>query len=852
MASLWAALRVGLIDMRGDLRRFGLLVACLAVGTALIAGVSSVGASIRQAVDTDAALLMGGDVELSRTDRPATADELAQFQAFGKVASVVDTNVRASAGDKDAFVDLISVGPNYPLLGQIGTEALVNDDTAFTLLAYRDGAFGTLLSPLMLDQLGVGVGDTVELGGTPMQVRGTLYGVPDGAVRGFRLGLPALVSTEALAVLSDRTSPLPGLGTYFRYKVLLGSLGAEDGKAALEAAFGDTGWTVRSARDGLGPMVRYYDLFMRFLVIVGLASLLIGGVSVWTSISAYIAERSNTIAVLRSMGATRSRVFIHFFAQVAALTVVGVGIGLGVGASVALLALPIVGRAVGINLAPVLHPQPLLVAAGVGVVTAFAFSYLPLQQAQSIRPVWLFRAKGLAPPPMDWGPLLRSFQIVPLAIAAVAFLWLAVLMTNDPMLVAAFTVVSAAAVVLFRLAIGGARQLLTKVPEPSSRLLRHALHGISGEGSNAPSVVVSVGMALAMLVVVLVLQVNLSNEYLGASVFDAPTFVASDLFEDEVASLQAMKDTPGGDLVGFTATPMLRGALARVNDTPAEALKPRGPEALFLLSGEVPITYRQQLPANSKLVAGRWWEDGYSGPPLVSLHQSLETGLGVKIGDRLTFSIFGEEITAEISNFRDYSWQGGIDFLATFSPGVLEGYPATLLGAVTARQGREGDVERELASAFPDVRFIAIGETLDLITAALSQLSLASSLVGGLAVGNGLLVLIGSLAAGRRQRQADAVINKVLGASQFEIVASVTLQFLLLAAFAAVLATPLGIGLAWLLTLVLLDVDFAVNGWTVAAVVAGAVVLTGLLGASTLYRALTTRPALLLRAMIGG
>jgi putative ABC transport system permease protein len=846
MRSILAAIRIGLLDMRGDLRRFGLLVVCLAVGTALIAGVSSVGESIRTAVERDAAVLMGGDVELSRTDRGATGEELVQFEGFGRIASAVDTNVRAELGDRDAFVDLVAVGPNYPLLGQVSSPQLAAGESPFARLGFENGMFGALVSPIMLGQLGLAVGDTFTLGGTPFQVRGMLASLPDSAVRGFRLGLPTLISTEGLAVLGDRTSPLPGLGTFFRYKVDLADGDAEGGKTALQAAFAQSGWTVRSARDGLGPMVRYYDLFMRFLVIVGLASLLIGGVSVWTSISAYIAERSSVIAVLRSMGATRTRVFLHFFAQVGALAAVGVGIGLAIGASVALIAIPIVGRAVGVSLAPQLYAQPLLVAAGVGLVTAFAFAYLPLQQAQEIRPVTLFRAKGLAAPPVDWRALFGSLQIIPLIIAGALFIWLAILMTNDALLVSAFVAVSALSAALFRLAISGARALLLRTPEPKTRPLRYALRAIAGEGSNAPSVVVSVAMALTMLVVVLVLEVNLRNEYLGASVFDAPSFVASDLFEDEVATLDTMK-SDGADIRDFTATPMLRGEFTAVNDTPAANLAPQGPEALFLLSGEVPVTYRAALPHTSRIVEGRWWPADHAGPPLVSLHESLKAGLGVSIGDRITFTIFGENVTAEVANFRDYSWQGGIDFLATFSPGVLEGYPATLLGAVTAVSGRERAVEQRLAETLPDVRFIAIGETLGLITAALSQLSLASSLVGGLAVGNGLLVLIGALATGRRQRQADAVITKVLGSTQPQIVWIAILQYVLLAAFAALIATPVGMALARILTDALLDVEFTVNPTTLSIVGIGAILLTGLLGAATIWRALATKPAHLLR-----
>ncbi|MEP7239472.1 MAG: FtsX-like permease family protein [Devosia sp.] len=848
MRGAWAAIILGLLDMRGDIRRFVLLIVCLAVGTALIAGVNSVGASVKQAVERDAAVIVGGDVELSRTDRPAAADELAKFATFGKVAGAIDTNVRAQAAANDAFVDLVAVGEGFPLVGKIEGEGLPAGVQPFAFLGLEGDNFGALIDPLLLDKLGAKVGDLIQLAGTSFQVRGTLGSLPDKAVRGFRLGLPALISTEGFAALSDMTSPLPGLGTHYRYKVLGTVHDADRLRTDLSAALGDTGWTIRTPRDALGAMVRYYDLFMRFLVIVGLASLLIGGVSVWTVISSYVSERSTVIAVMRSIGASSARIFLHFFTQVATLALIGVAIGLVIGAGTGLLVLPAVGHAIGVALLPALYPQPLAVAAAVGLVTAFAFSYLPLQQALGIEPVILFRSKGMAAPQFAWRGALASVQVIPVLISAVVFIWLAVVMTSDPTLVAAFAVTGIVGAVVFRLAAGLAIAALRRLPEPANPIARRALRGISGPGANAPSVIITSGMALAMLIVVLALQTNLSNEYLGASAFDVPTFVASDLFKDEAAKLSSMQ-TQGYDIVDFTTTPMLRGAMTAVNGTPVADAKPRGSEAPFLLSGDVPLTYRGQLPKASRLVEGDWWPSDYSGAPLVSLHQSLRAGLGVKLGDRLTFDIFGDSITATVANFRDYSWQGGIDFLVAFSPGVLESYPATLLGAVKAAPGREEAVERSLATALPDVRFVAIGETLDQITKALAQLSLAATAVGALAVGNGLLVLIGSLAAGRQQRRADALITTVLGASQPEVTVTFAIQYLLLAVFAAILATILGIAVAWALTLALLDVDFTINSWVLTAVDIGAIAIVSLLGASTVLSAFRSAPARLLREL---
>lgn len=843
--SFLAAIRIGFLDMRGDLRRFALLVTCLAVGTALIAGVSSVGASIAQAVDQNTAELMGGTLELSRADRPATAEELAAMANYGGLASVVDTNVRARAGDREAFVDLSAVGATYPLLGRVASPQLAGGAPLAAILGEADGRFGALLDPLLLDQLGIAVGDSFVLGGTTFEARGALTKLPDTLARGFRLGLTALIGEEGFRALSDRSSPLPGLGSWYRYKLLIEG-DADAALAAIQARFGPGGWTVRSAREGLGPMVHYYDLFMRFLVLVGLGSLLIGGVSVWAGMRAYVAERSGVIAILRSLGAGQGRIALHFFAQVGVLALAGVGAGLAVGAAIALVVLPAVGAAVGIALAPALHLRPLLTAGGAGLLTAFAFAYLPLQQAQAVQPIELFRARGLAAPAIDWRAMLASRHILPLLLAVLGFAGLAFAMTGDMALVLSFGLASALAAGIFQLFIRLVQAILRRLPAPRIRMLRQALRGLSQAGGNASAIVVSVGMALAMLSAVLVLQDNLRQEFFSASAFDAPTLVASDLFPDEVETLAALSG-PGTDITRFVSTPMLRGALVAINGQSPDSRRTHGPEASFLLSGDVPLTFRAEMPASSRLVSGQWWPADYSGPGLVSLHQSLRAGLGVALGDSLTFDIFGDAVTVTIANFRDYSWQGGIDFLASFSPGVLDAYPTTLFAAVTAAPGREEAVARRLAADLPDVNFIAIGDTLKQITIALGQLSFAASLVGGVAVGNGLLVLIGSLATGRRQREADAVITKVLGATRLDLLGSAFVHYLLLALLAAIPALVLGIGMAWGVTLAMMEVDFVLRPDALCVVLPLAILVTALLGAMTILRAVSIRPARLLR-----
>src|SRR5690606_23417193 len=162
--------------------------------------------------------------------------------------------------------------------------------------------------------------------------------------------------------------------------------------------FNDPDWAVRSPREAAGNLARYYDLFARFLLIVGLSSLLVGGVGVSNGVTAYLGERQRSLATVRSLGATGNRILVHFMAQIGVLTAIGVGPGVLLGAAASLIMLPLLGHALGVNLPALIEPVPLLTAAGFGVLAGFAYSYLPLVRAQKVSPAMLFRSLGSVMP----------------------------------------------------------------------------------------------------------------------------------------------------------------------------------------------------------------------------------------------------------------------------------------------------------------------------------------------------------------------------------------------------------------------------------------------------------------------
>jgi putative ABC transport system permease protein len=269
-----------------------------------------------------------------------------------------------------------------------------------------------------------------------------------------------------------------------------------------------------------------------------------------------------------------------------------------------------------------------------------------------------------------------------------------------------------------------------------------------------------------------------------------------------------------------------------------------------MLTGEILMTWQADLPKDSTIVAGSWWPADYNGPPLVSVRAKDANDLGIKVGDTLELTLFGESFDAKVANLRDFEFQSGLNFLVTASPGTFDAYPGTNLATIKAAKGKEKDVERALAKKYPDITFLPVGEALDQAADILGQLSTAVNIVGALAVVNGLLVLAGTMAAGRKQREADAVVNKVLGATRRDVVGVFAVEYALLGGFAALLATCVGIAGAYaIIKGAKMDVGFAVSPTLIVLVLLGSIVLTIVTGAATTWSALSTKPAQYLRSL---
>jgi putative ABC transport system permease protein len=408
---------------------------------------------------------------------------------------------------------------------------------------------------------------------------------------------------------------------------------------------------------------------------------------------------------------------------------------------------------------------------------------------------------------------------------------------------------SAAVFVLLRLVAMAVMAVARRLPRPATTMLRLAVTNIHRPGALTPSVVLSLGLGLTVLVTITQIDVNLRRQFSAALPERAPSFFFIDIPSARAGEFEAflLAHDPGAKV---ERVPMLRGRIVAAAGVKAEDLKP-APDAAWVLQSDRGLTYSNDVPPGSKVVEGRWWGPNYDGPPLVSFEKKLAEGLGLKLGDDVTVNVLGRNITVTIGNMRNVDWQSlGINFVLVFSPNTFKGAPHTEIATLTEpTSSAENDarVVKAVADAFPNVTSVRVREALQTVGDVVNNLVLAIRSASGLTLLSAMLVLAGALAAGHRHRVYDAVILKTLGATRLRLIGAYALEYLMIGLATALFGLLSGSIAAWLIVTRLMTLGFVWDAGSAATVVAASLIVTVGLGLVGTLVALNQKAASVLR-----
>jgi len=837
-------LRFALREMRSGLRGFYVFIACIALGTMAIAGVGSLASSLADGLAKQGSVILGGDLSFSLTQREANPQELQFLQGQGAVSSVATMRAMMRLPDgRASIVELKAADKAYPLTGEVKLKPAMPLQATLTS---QNGAYGAALDPLLMARFNLQPGDRFQVGQADFVVRAAIESEPDKLAVGISFGPRIMVATDAL-----RATGLlqPGSIVHWLYRVRLDRAASpeqvESVANAARSKFPEAGWQIRTRNKATPQIERDVNRYTQFLTIVGLTALLVGGVGVANAIKSHLDRRRDSIATLKAVGASGRTVFAIYLVQTMLLAFVGGIVGVALGAALPYGVYLAFNSILPLPIEPSLYPATLALALLYGLLTALAFALWPLGRAHDVPVGALFRDE--VAPLAQWP---RPGYLALAAITTALLAALAVFLAYDRRVATIYVAAAAGIFLLLRVVALALMAIAARLPHARRMALRMAIANIYRPGALTPTVVLSLGLGIALLVTVVEIDANLRQQFARELPEKAPSFFFLDIPSSDAQRfaqfVQELAPTAHVEEV-----PMLRGRIVSAKGIPAEQLKPKD-DTGWVLQSDRGITYSDTVPEGSRLVAGEWWPKDYDGPPLVSFEQRIADGLGLKLGDSITVNILGRNITARIANLRRVDWETlGINFVMVFSPNTVRGAPHTHLATMTLPGGgsaeQEGDVLRSVAQQFPMVSAVRVKDALEALASLVANLLLAIRGASGLTLVAAALVLGGALAAGHRHRVYDAVILKTLGATRSRLLAAYSLEYALLGVATAVFAVLAGSLAGWAIVAQIMHLRFTWLPWPALGAALAAVVVTVVLGLAGTYRALGQKPAAVLR-----
>ena len=836
-------LNLTLREIRSSWRRLLFFFLSIALGVGSVVALRSLIQNLTHAVGTDTRELMTADLEVTTTSdfSPADLDKIEKIvNSSGIVEArneVITTSSMARPVDPEnervKFVELKGIEPPFPLVGKF---QLDNGQPFDFALLDNDGA---LVARILLEDLNVKIGDKIAMGESEFEIRGSFDQEPGGS-SGFRLGARVFVEKKAFdssGITRDRSR--------VRRRILYRTSDNPTGLVKeLRDALKGTTITVQSYRETQERLGEQFERTENYLSLTGLLILVLGGIGVWNVSRAFVEQKRKSVAVLKCLGASGSRIITVYVLQILTLGLIGslFGIVLAQGALLFVKSqfsaeLP---AAMSYAVAASSSGQGILL----GVMISLLFSALPLLQVRNIKPRLLLRDENN----VSFRRLDKVRWLIG-ALSLVGLLGLAVWQAGS-LIVGVFFIVglTLTSLVLYAAATVLVRVLL-RMRSLGNFSLRQAVNSLYRPGNQTRVILLAVGLGTFVVLAVQLLQSNLVREFDFTRNQRLPALFFIDIQKSQIDDLVALIKARTGEEA--EATPTVRARIAFINGEPINFQQREVRQQQGQIGREFAVTYRSAMDKNESVIAGRWWpENEMSDVPEVSVFEEMADTLNVTAGDSITFDISGRKLTARVANIRKIDLRNTrTAFVFVFRPGALEkapqSYAATILRRIEPTDRQR--LQREILLRFPNVQIFDVADIVAAVQKLINNFVIAISFVGTFVILSGILILIGSIALTKSQRVYENAIMKTLGTRRPTLTAILLSEYGLLGLLAGIIGALFATILSFAVSKYVMEIDWEFEPVMLLAGIAATTLVVMTVGSIASFDVLFRKPLATLR-----
>jgi putative ABC transport system permease protein len=819
--------RMAARELRAAPRRLFLLMGTVAVGVAALVAINSFTDNLRESVRLQARSLLGADLSLVSRQPPsprveALLDTLSRRVEVARVTSFAGmAYVPRTAGTR--LVQVAAVAGQYPFYGKIRTRP----DQAWSEL--QSGRH-VVVDPSLLTALSARIGDTVALGEGRFVITGTIESAPSEV--GFRFAFGPRIYISA-AHLTE--TGLLGFGARVQYEIFLKlapGISAQELARRYRAPLRPERIRLRTVADDQRNLNDVLSRLTGYLGLVALMALLLGGIGVASAVVVFVRQRSESIAVLRCLGATGGRIFAIYLVEAAVMGLAGSIAGALIGLALQRFLPGLLAGLLPVDVVPTISWSAVGLGIGMGLWVALSFTLLPLLGIRRISPLSALRRPYASERPrrdLWWG--LAIFVL------AVSTVILAVHQVGSWRQGAVF----AGGVALALLILWGASWALIQLmrrwlPAGWPYVWRQGLANLHRPANQTVTLVLAIGFGAFLLGTLYLVQHNLLRQLRLTGGPARPNLVLFDIQPDQLSGIQ--RELRDAGLPLSAPTPIVPMRIRSVNGRPvttllaADSVTGDARSNAWAFRREYRSTYRDSVVATERVIAGRWSRTKAPLPARISVEQDLARELGVGVGDEIVWDVQGVTLASRVTSLREVDWaRFEPNFFVVFAPGALESAPQTWVTLTRISSPEErGRFQRRLAERFPNVSTLDLSLLQEALERLVDRVALAIRFMALFSLGVGGVVLVGALATSRFQRIREGALLRTLGATRAQIFRVILAEYLSLGLLASLVALVLATAAGWALARFVFEGTFSLPLVPMSGLILSIVALTVIVG----------------------
>jgi putative ABC transport system permease protein len=708
---------------------------------------------IQHAVALQAAEMLAADLVLS-DNQPLEKKWQDQANQFALQQSKVTTfSSMAHTHEQFVMVNVKAIDDAFPLRG----------DIRVVPTADKIQAGQVWLSARALDLLHVKVGNTVNIADASFKVTAQIEHDSNQEL-GFSGFSPTVIisqadvaRTHAIQVGSRVEYRLLMAGTAGQTKQFEQNFKLQQGQGAgaeTPSANEQTSLRLRNASEGNTRLMKPIANLDTFLQLTNILTILLCGIAIALTSQRYVQQNQDYIALMRCIGATKAQILNAYLALLSVVLMVAMAIGSLAGVSLGYGLLQLM-----LQLIPHLHIQfsvfdlllgPLPIAMLTSAVVLLGFIVPSLWQLLNTPPIRVIRQQEKSVQSMLWMLLMGTASLVLFSI---------VLTENIVLTAWVIGAIILLCTVLYLLIWGGLKFI---------KSLKISISAYVRAPYQTAFQITALALGLSLITVLAVLRTDLlerwqqqlpegtPNQFVyGLPPFDMPVFKAK-------LEQQGWQSTP--------LYPNIRGRLVAKNDQPfAEQLL----KSNNSLRRELNLTQTTEYPTDNKIVQG---SAALKQVGDVSVEVKTAEELGIKIGDRLTFSLPEGLVHAKVINLRSVEWESfSPNFFFIFAPKTMDENAGSYLGSFYVPEQDKKQLV-PVIQQFSNTVFIDVSLILDEVKRLVNVLVQIITILALLVSVSGVLVLVACLNLLMDERKREVALLRSFGSSKQKLKQMMSLE----------------------------------------------------------------------------